>query len=414
MSVILAEIVRHHVEEAAFLHSARAALCRAPHITLGLLARHDERLEAHLDGIVTAGDAALQMCDDAGASFPDDGVFAAAVSAIRRKDSQRLHAIVGAAQDRPSALSALVAAVTWVAREDLQGTVVSFLRADDSPSRAVGLAACAVHGVDPGLARFFADGSGIVRAWAHRAAGELGRRELDWACTAAIDEEDLDSAWWAAWSAVLLGNRGRALDVVRQTSVVPGPRRATAFRVALQAMSVQDAHLMLQQSAIGPRQTRWLIQGSGIAGDPAYVPWLIARMGSPETARLAAEALATITGIDLYQGYEAPRPEGYEAGATEAPEDPNVDMDPDDNLPWPDVPRIREWWDANGSRFRLGQRYLMGAPVTREHCIEVLKSGYQRQRILAAHYLCLLEPGTPLFNTSAPAWRQQRLLAAIK
>jgi hypothetical protein len=55
----------------------------------------------------------------------------------------------------------------------------------------------------------------------------------------------------------------------------------------------------------------------------------------------------------------------------------------------------------------------MGAPVTRAHCIDVLKNGYQRQRILAAHYLCLLDPGTPLFNTSAPAWRQQKLLAQM-
>jgi hypothetical protein len=60
-----------------------------------------------------------------------------------------------------------------------------------------------------------------------------------------------------------------------------------------------------------------------------------------------------------------------------------------------------------------GQRYFMGAPVTWEHCLDVLKHGYQRQRILAAHYLCLLRPGTPLFNTSAPAWRQQRLLAQM-
>jgi uncharacterized protein (TIGR02270 family) len=86
-------------------------------------------------------------------------------------------------------------------------------------------------------------------------------------------------------------------------------------------------------------------------------------------------------------------------------------MDPDDGLPWPDVTRIRKWWKANGSRFAAGTRNFMGAPVTREHCIQVLKTGYQRQRILAAHYLCLLTPGTPLFNTSAPARRQQALLA---
>jgi uncharacterized protein (TIGR02270 family) len=88
-------------------------------------------------------------------------------------------------------------------------------------------------------------------------------------------------------------------------------------------------------------------------------------------------------------------------------------MDQDDDLPWPDPELIRPWWEKNGSHFQSGTRYFMGKSVTREHCIDVLKNGYQRQRILAAHYLCLLEPGTPLFNTSAPAWRQQRLLATM-
>jgi hypothetical protein len=52
----------------------------------------------------------------------------------------------------------------------------------------------------------------------------------------------------------------------------------------------------------------------------------------------------------------------------------------------------------------------MGKPPTWEHCLDVLKNGFQRQRIAAAEYLCLLRSGTPLFNTSAPAWRQKRLL----
>jgi hypothetical protein len=33
---------------------------------------------------------------------------------------------------------------------------------------------------------------------------------------------------------------------------------------------------------------------------------------------------------------EGKKPEGFEAGPTENPEDENVKMDPDDNLPWPD------------------------------------------------------------------------------
>ena len=69
---------------------------------------------------------------------------------------------------------------------------------------------------------------------------------------------------------------------------------------------------------------------------------------------------------------------------------------------------------ANSHRFQSGVCYFMGEPVSRAHCIKVLKEGYQRQRIAAAEYLCLLNPGTPLFNTSAPAWRQKRLLEKME
>jgi hypothetical protein len=55
----------------------------------------------------------------------------------------------------------------------------------------------------------------------------------------------------------------------------------------------------------------------------------------------------------------------------------------------------------------------MGEPLNRENCLRVLKEGFQRQRIAAALYLSLLNPGTPLFEWRAPAWRQQRLLATM-
>jgi hypothetical protein len=45
--------------------------------------------------------------------------------------------------------------------------------------------------------------------------------------------------------------------------------------------------------------------------------------------------------------------------------------------------------------------------------LNLLKNGFQRQRMAAAIYLCPLKPGTLLFNCAAPAWRQQRLLAQM-
>jgi uncharacterized protein (TIGR02270 family) len=178
-------------------------------------------------------------------------------------------------------------------------------------------------------------------------------------------------------------------------------------------MTVGAAHEMLRQLAQSANELRWLIRGAGIGGDPIYVPWLIKHMAEKTTARLAGEAFALITGADVESLQLDGAPPDVESGPNDDPDDPNVEIDADDGLPWPDVAKIEKWWVANEARFAKGTRYFMGATVTRAQCLDVLKNGYQRQRILAAHYLCLLEPGAPLFNTHAPVWRQQRLLATM-
>ena len=137
-------------------------------------------------------------------------------------------------------------------------------------------------------------------------------------------------------------------------------------------------------------------------------------MDDPMLARLVGESFTFITGLDLaYLHLDRNAPENFESGPNDNPDDPDVSMDEDENLPWPDPVKIQAWWDANKSRFTDGVRYFMGEPVSRAHCIQVLKEGYQRQRIAAALYLCLLEPGTKLFPTKAPAWRQKRWLSKI-
>jgi uncharacterized protein (TIGR02270 family) len=137
-------------------------------------------------------------------------------------------------------------------------------------------------------------------------------------------------------------------------------------------------------------------------------------MNDKKTARLAGESFSLIAGVDLaYLDLERKPPADSGAGPNDDPNDANVGMDEDDGLPWPDPERIADWWRAHGGRFESGMRYFLGAPVTRENCLRILKEGFQRQRILAAHYLCLLEPGTTLFEWRAPAARQQRLLAAM-
>src|SRR5262249_40522875 len=148
----------------------------------------------------------------------------------------------------------------------------------------------------------------------------------------ALGDEDDRCRFRAAWSAVILGERNTALDALLSAALAAGsPDRARAFHLALQSMEVRAAHRVLQNLAEEPSHLRWLIQGSGIAGDAVYVPWLIRHMTEPKTSRVAGEAFTLITGADLdkLQLYRA-RPEDFESSANENSDGPIGDMDPDE------------------------------------------------------------------------------------
>jgi uncharacterized protein (TIGR02270 family) len=398
----------------AELWQLRSIAVDAPNYSLTDLAELDERLDASLDALRTMGPAAIRRCESALSLDSAGALFTAGLFSLEGRDGPRTHNLCAVAEAIPETREGLHDAFCWVSPEFLRGSVKALLDSSSLFERSVGIVASAAHRVNPG--QHLVDGlnspaTDLLTATL-RAVGELGVTDaLD-----LLDGLDDDGGrFWARWSAVLLGDRGRGLDALLAAGVEPGPHRPRAFQLALQATPRNDGHRLLQALARDSTQMRWLICGSGIVGDPAYVPWLIDHMATPEEARLAGEAFTLITGVDLPSSdLDTTRPEGFESGPNDDPKDSNVEMDPDAGLPWPDPKRIKAWWALNSSRFQSGSRSFMGAPVTRGHCLDILRNGYQRQRILAAVYLCLLTPGTSLFNTSAPAWRQQKLLAQMK
>ena len=409
-------VVDQHVDDLADAWNVRQVLLLSARCDLTALARCDDRVAANLEGCALAGDAARRRCLDQLQAGTAAAVFAAASVAVAGGDRAMLGTCLEKAGAVAGGFAGLSGAMAWASRQHLAGLVRDMLGAADATSRALGLAACRAHGADPGprLAGALADDSPRVRVEALRAAAELGYRHLVAACVAGVGDADQAASAWAVRSAVLLGDRSVALDAIggRQSWHVDG---GNGFRLAVQAMPMDRAHHLLTGLAGDPGSARLLIEGSGIVGDPGYVPWLIGQMGEPRHARAAGDAFSLVTGVDVdAPDLRAAPPDGFESGPTDDPDDPDLDMDPDEALPWPDAGRVAQWWAGNASRFHKGQRYFAGAPVTRAHCIDLLEHGYQRQRVLAAHYLCLLDPGTPLFNTSAPAWRQRRLLAQMR
>jgi uncharacterized protein (TIGR02270 family) len=413
--VILA-VVQQHADESMLLHETRKVLIVAPHVQLFHLRRADDRLAAHLDGLSVAGETAWPICRQALETPTASSAFVATVRALEERREDWLNESFELVGSSPEAHDGLVSAFSWLEREKLRGVVADLLRTDEPGRRLAGVAASAVHRVDPGIvpARRLEDADSLVRARSIRAAGELGLRALVSAIAGAIADEDPACRFWAAWSAVLLGDRHKALEFLKAAGTAGDSSQQRALQLATLAMPLDENHEMLRQIADDPARLRTLIRGAGFAGDPSYIPWLIRHMSDDKLGRLAGESFSMITGLDLSRPpFYRERPENIESGPTEDPEDENVEMDDDDDLPWPDQARLQAWWNQNGSRFTTGVRHFMGAPPSRAHCLDVLKEGYQRQRIVAAFHLCLLNPGTPLFEWRAPAWRQQRELAQM-
>ncbi|MEY8689199.1 MAG: TIGR02270 family protein [Leptothrix sp. (in: b-proteobacteria)] len=425
-----------HAEEASHLRHVRSVLLRSPHVQLHRLQRLDDRIAAHLDGIAVAGDFGLKLCLEA-LETPSAGVvFTLAVRALELKDAallQRLFAIVAA---EPAAERGLLSAFGWVPAQPLQGVIRDLLRSGDAAQRAAGLAACVMHRVDPGavLVAALADQDARLRVRALRVAGDAGRVDLLPQVLAACAAEDEAQRFWAARSALLLGDRSAAaLAVLNGLADESGTWSDAAAEWLLKVVEVDGArqHLRLwseRAKVAGPAEPagaaarRRLIRRCGVAGDAFFIPWLIGQMADLQVSRLAGEAFTLITGADLARlDLERKPPEGASdglyGGPNEDPDDNNVALDEDESLPWPDPERVQGWWQANQARFTTtssaGRRVFMGEAPSPAQSLKVLREGGQRQRIAAAQWLGLLAPGTRLFQTAAPAWRQQRWLAEM-
>ncbi len=410
---IIPDIVSRHAEEAAFLWLLRDAALTAPHYDLPDLIALDERIESQLDGVRVAAEPGWALVEEALAIGEPGEVFTAGVLALERGDVERLAAVINVAGSVPETRRGFVSALGWVERRKLAGTVRDMLTHGSPFMRMLGIAACAVHRADPGpaLEDGVIDPNPGLRARALRTAGMLKRLDLRSAVARAYGDDDETCRFWAAWSGAMM-KEPTAIAKLRAFARPGSPYASRAFEVALRAMDPTAAVEWLKAIGKHKELRRLLIIGSGIVGNPVSVHWLIRQMTDPEHARVAAEAVAMITGLDIAEeDLEGEWPEGFEAGPSEEPEDEDVEMDPDEDLPWPEPAAVDAWWDANKARFKSGQRYLLGVPIAPGPLKQVLRTGTQRQRYSAAMELALTAPDAPLFETRAPGKRQQALLA---
>jgi uncharacterized protein (TIGR02270 family) len=396
---VIEPIVEQHAEDAAFLWLQRDRMGNAPDSHLKDLRRLDDRLEAHIDGLRIAGEWGWHVAENAFDQYQEPGeTFVAAVLAFESLSENRIGYVLNLAEASSELFRATVSALGWMAPHRLRGTVRSLLD-DPRPSRRLlGLAAYSVRRMDP-AARLplFLNDVPAVRARALRLAGEVGRIDLLSDIKAALNDPDETCRFWAAWSCALLGDRHEAPGILRMYAGTD----ALGWKGAQLLLRVADHQSAVEWllSLRGDRSKERLIAaGAGILGDPVFVPWLTSRMRDPKLARLAGESFATIAGMSLErEAMHVAPPADLDLG--DAPPDDHSARDED--LVWPDVRKIREWWRRNQTTFSQGKRYLQGKLLTAENLAEIFANGTQRQRRGAALDLALGAPDAPLANSSA-------------
>ena len=179
-------VISQHAEESALLRSVRRVLVGAPHVKLHHLRRLDDRLAAHLDGLAVAGKFGWNLCVAALENPGVGEVFAATVRAIEDSNADGLNKLLALVEAVPASQPGLLSAFGWVSSQFLQGMIKDLLVASHPFQRQIGLAACAMHRVDPGAALVAASGDADAslrarlarrrRVRAHRSACRLRGR----------------------------------------------------------------------------------------------------------------------------------------------------------------------------------------------------------------------------------------------
>lgn len=411
------EIITQFAQEASFLWFQRDGFLNEPHVSLQGLADKDERLEAHIDGLRVAGGEAWEICKESFGNDDAEGLFAPAVLAFESNDANRILDVIEAVNEDHKKARVLISALGWLPFEQVALQIAKLLADESSYLRYIGIAASAIHRHDSGphLDKAAMDNFPLLAARALRAYGELGTniRINPFTLQEKLSDEVDSIRFSTAWSAAMSGNQ-EAIEVLKKFVTPDSPYNEKSLNMAMRRMNLSAQVDWQKELAASSDTVRLAVIGAGISGDSALIPWLIDRMKTPELVRVAGEAFTMITGIDSeLEEMNGERPDELEVGPNDDPQDNNVAMDTDGNLPWPNVELLAVWWNKNQGNFPRGTRYLLGKPVSVEHLRHVLQTGLQRQRAAAALELAILQSGSPLFNIKAPGFRQIKKVVGV-
>jgi uncharacterized protein (TIGR02270 family) len=342
-------ILDQHCEEASFNWFLRNLAVNSSNYTIVDLVKLDERVIANLDGLLIAGDQGWDACYRAAQIKEPGEIFTSAYIAFQAGDLEKIENIFCTIEFDIELQKALIAALGWIAFRRIKDFIQELLNSEIALHRFIGISAFAIHRKDPGptITQIVNDRDPKVRARALKAVGELSIIEQVQNTFAQINDKDEKCSFYARWSNALLSNT-LSDDNFYGLIVQKSSFAVNAADLLFRKVGISHANQLIRNFSGNTEKHRITIDAYKALGDPQSIPILIDFMSVDKHARAAGEAFSFITGLDIaYEDLETDMPAGFEAGPTDDPEDENVEMDPDEDLPWPDAELIQRWWHAN-------------------------------------------------------------------
>ncbi len=446
--LVIDALVRRHAEDAAFYWSQHDMSERSGDVDLSMLVRFNGLLQAHLDGLACAGDAAWPVATAALRRWrkPGEMFVCAYVAICAEKVSQldELHQLV--AVDPERLLRGVLSALTW-APHAKTGKAIAHWTMDTSPPpmvvaslRAVAIinnrAGEAYIDVEPlpwlalPLLRYMTSENAHIRAAACRVVGSEGFdaiRELE----RCLEDEDLSVRAQAAIAVANVLSRGtdnssatdaalalRAAEtlwqcIVTQSSVLDSATGWFAKQAARKldrwverlALMIPLGHAKID-ALLRFMPPRAALKFVVYHGDPAHLPFVESLFADPHVCRYAGWVWQTITGIRI-SGAGLVQPE---TRSEKTQPGPDCVADREQGFPQPDARLIAAF---HRPALSPGFRHFNGQPVTVESALHFLEVAQQMKRSIAARQLRAIDSDM-LIDVRASAEDQIAVIARFR
>lgn len=410
------DVLEEHLDEASFLWSQwERALVSCLH-ELSDIAELEERLLAHVDGLVIGGETAVSELLLPGLETDEpERISASALALLSLPGKRELEETLGVLDSGDEVQRAgLARALELSEREGLKAVLLKRLTAEDPALQAVAFQVLAFRGALPQEKRtqwIYQDEPARVVA-ALRDPRPLPR-ELVQSVLPPLLVDPRPGVREAAIVSGLVSGARAAWKACRKVAEEGGGGRGLCLALLALGGEEQDAQwlagLLRQESSRA--DVLWALGFSGHAlAAEACLEW----MSDVKTAALAGEAFSAITGLKLEGEFRLPPKEDEDALVPLEQENLDVDLvpGPEASLPVPLREPVERWWQKARKDFARGSRFLRGKKLDAGGLLEALGSEPMRRRPLLALEMAIRSRGTHLIQTRAFTRRQRAELSA--